>query len=149
MILNYKTAKLPYNFIFVGFFLFVYSVWLFWAGRYYLGISFLLVSLPCLFTRLGTQIDTTSKRFREYIGFFSLRYGTWKDFSGLEKLVIGYMMESEMMTHKSLAANYTVKNYKLYMRVNDQDLEILSGKKEFIQKSAKDIAKELNVEIIE
>ena len=147
MILDYKTSKLPYNFIFLGLLLGIYGVWLSWEANY-LGVIFLLIAIPCLFIRMGSQIDVESQKYREYIGLFMFKYGKWINFRGLESLVIGYMMESEMMTHKSLAANYTVKNYKLYIRMPEQDLEILSGKKEFIEKTAAVIAKELNVEIL-
>ena len=72
MILNYKTGKLPPNFIYLGIMLFVIGVWrmvvLDWKG-----ILFFVISLLFLFIKSGIIIDTDNRRLKKYIGFLQLR----------------------------------------------------------------------------
>jgi len=69
MILNYKTGKLPFNFVALGIMLFAVSIWrmivLDWKG-----ILFLPIALLFLFLKSGLIIDTDSRRIKKYMGAF-------------------------------------------------------------------------------
>jgi len=94
MIVNYKTGKLPFNFIALGVLLFATGIWrmavMDWAG-----ILYFLVSLLFLFTKSGILIDTDLKRLKKYIGFFIIKMGTWEDIRSLINLRVIETRESQ------------------------------------------------------
>jgi len=72
MILNYKTDRLPSNFIFLGLFLLIVGVWRVLLADWF-GIILLVISFLCLFTRWGVLFDSDKKRLKQYIGFFGIK----------------------------------------------------------------------------
>lgn len=144
--IQYKTEKLPTNFVILGAFLFIISIWrmilLDWAG-----IVILLFSIPLLFTRSGLLIDPEKLKLRKYIGLFFIRTGKWESISGIKHLRIIRVQQTRGMAVLSIARNETNVVYKLILVMPNENIEILVGENDFIVKAAKQISSVLNVEV--
>jgi hypothetical protein len=85
MILNYKTGKLPLNFIYLGIMLFAIGIWrmvvLDWKG-----ILFFIIALLLLSIRSGIMIDTNNRKLKKYIGFFVFKKGEWESIESIINL---------------------------------------------------------------
>lgn len=147
MMLRYKTGKLPFNFIALGVILLAVSIWrimvLDWSG-----IPFLVVSIVLLFIESGVVIDPESRRVRRYIGLFTVTKGEWEDVSSLINLQIIRSRESRTMNFISISRTETNDTYKLYIKLPNRNVELMSGKKEDIQSRAEEIASALKASVV-
>ena len=147
MMLRYKTGKLPFNFIALGVILLAVSIWrimvLDWSG-----IPFLVVSIVLLFIESGVVIDPESRRVRRYIGLFTVTKGEWEDVSSLTNLQIIRSRESRTMNFISISRTETNDTYKLYIKLPNRSIELMSGKKEDIQSRAEEIASALKASVV-
>jgi len=138
MLINYKTGKLPPNFIYLGILLFGVSLWrmmvLDWKG-----ILLFAISLLCLFIKSGIIIDTDNKRLKKYIGFFAIKKGEWEDIKQLTDLKIIKTKETQSMSVLSLSRTETNDVYKLILVLPNKTIELMSGEKGFITKAANEI----------
>ena len=145
--LRYKTGKLPLNFIALGVILLAVSIWrimvLDWSG-----IPFLVVSIVLLFIESGVVIDPDSRRVRRYIGLFTVTKGEWEDVSSLTNLQIIRSRESRTMNFISISRTETNDTYKLYIKLPNRSIELMSGKKEDIQSRAEEIASALKASVV-
>ncbi|MBN1252388.1 MAG: hypothetical protein JXR51_16300 [Bacteroidales bacterium] len=146
MILNYKTNKLPLNFIYLGIMLFVISIWrmlvLDWAG-----ILFFLISLLLLFIRAGIIIDTDNRRLKIYTSFFEIKKGKWDSIKSILNLQIIKTRETQRMNVLSISRIETNDVYKLFMVLHDKKIEIMSGEKDYIFNIAEKIYLSLKVSL--
>lgn len=147
MILNYKTGKLPPNFIALGYMLLGISVWrivvLDWKG-----VLFFLFSLLLLFIKTGIIIDANNKSLKKYIGIFSLKLGKWEDVSTLINLKIIKTKASQSMNVLSITRIETIDLYKLIMILPAKKIELISGKKEDIIKISKEISDSMQTKVL-
>lgn len=147
MIMNYKTGKLPPNFIYLGVMLLGVGIWrmilLDWKG-----ILFFAISLLCLFIKSGIIIDTDNKKLKKYFGFFIIRKGDWQNINSLINLQIIKAKETQSMSVLSITRTETNDVYKLYIVLSHKSIELISGEKDFIIKVAKEISHELQTSII-
>lgn len=147
MILNYKTGKLPLNFIFLGAFLLIIGVWriiiLDWVG-----IIIVIISLLLLFLRTGIMIDTKSRRLKKYVGFYTIKLGEWADINLLKHLQIIKVKETQGMNVLSISRTASKVVYKLILVFPNKKNEIIKGEKDFIIKVAENISLELRTTII-
>ena len=122
MILNYKTGKLPPNFIYLGIMLLGVSLWriilLDWKG-----ILFFVISLLCLFIKSGIIIDTENKRLKKYTGFFAIRIGEWENIKSVVYLQIIKTIETQSMNVVSISRTETYDVYKLILVLPDRNIE--------------------------
>lgn len=144
--LQYKTEKLPINFIVLGAFLFIISIWRMMLLDW-IGIVFLLLSIPLLFIRSGLFIDPQNLRLQKYIGLFFIRTGKWENISGIKHLRIIKVQQTSGMAVLSIARNETNVVYKLILVMPNENIEILVGENDFIVKAANQISTVLNVEV--
>jgi len=146
MILNYKTGKLPLNFIYLGIMLFGISIWrmvvLDWKG-----ILFFIISLLFLFIKSGIVIDTDNRRVKKYIGFFAIKKGEWESIKSIINLQIIKTNEAQAMSVLSITRTETKDVYKLLMILSDRTIELMSGEKDFIIDKAEIISSALQVSL--
>ena len=146
MILNYKTGKLPPNFIYLGIMLFGVGIWrmivLDWKG-----ILFFLISLLFLFIKSGIIIDTDNRRLKKYVGFFAIRKGKWENIKSLINLQIIKTKETQRMNVLSISRTETNDVYKLFMVLPDKNIELMSGKKEYVVNKAEKISISLQTSV--
>lgn len=147
MYLKYKIDNLPFGFIFMGFIFLIYGVWL-TSKLDWLGIILILVSLPCLFVNRGIIIDSNKRRLKKYVGFFVFKIGDWIDISSVKHLVIIEINESTTMNLTSVTNIYTALITKLILVLPGERIELLKGKKKFINKAAEKISDGLQTTII-
>ena len=147
MILNFKTGKLPPNFIYLGILFLGVGVWriilLDWIG-----IIFLVVSFCFLFIKSGILIDASRKKLKIYIGFLGIKKGNWEDISSVKYLQIIKITESQSMNVVSIARNNSQIVYKLILIMPNKKIEILKGDKDFINKVAEKIEAELQTTVL-
>ena len=146
MILNYKTGKLPPNFIYLGIMLFGIGIWrmvvLDWKG-----ILFFVISLLFLFVKLGIIIDTDNRRLKKYIGFFAIRKGEWKSIKSIINLQIIKTKETQAMSVLSITRTETNEVYKLFLTLPNKKIELISGEKDYIFNRAEKISSSLQVSL--
>ena len=147
MILNYKTGKLPPNFIALGYMLLGISVWRI-VVLDWIGILFFLFSLLLLFIKTGIIIDANNKSLKKYIGIFSLKLGKWEDVSTLINLKIIKTKASQSMNVLSITRIETIDLYKLIMILPAKKIELISGKKEDIIKISKEISDSMQTKVL-
>lgn len=146
MILNYKTGKLPPNFIYLGIMLFGVGIWrmivLDWKG-----ILFFVISLLFLFIKSGIIIDTDNRRLKKYVGFFAIRKGKWENIKSLINLQIIKTKETQRMNVLSISRTETHDVYKLFMVLPDKNIELMSGEKEYVVNKADKISISLQTSV--
>ena len=147
MALNYKTGKLPPNFISLGILLLAISIWRFilldWKG-----ILFFVISVLCLSIKSGFLIDTNNKQLKEYIGIFILKWGKWKDIHTLINLQIIKIKAKQSMNVLSINRIETKTLYKLNVVLPDKKIELLTGEKDYIIEISKEIAHSLQIKVL-
>ncbi len=147
MKINYKTGKLPPNFLVFGAMLIAVGVWrmivLDWIG-----ILLFIVGLVLFFLKSGIIIDAESKRLKKYIGFFGIIRGEWESIDGLEHLKIVESKAIQTMSVLSISRASTNKVCKLFMILPDKKIELMSGEKDFILKRAEHISSALHTVIL-
>jgi len=146
MILNYKTGKLPPNFIYLGIMLFGIGIWrmvvLDWKG-----ILFFIISLLFLFIKSGIIIDTDNRRLKKYIGFFAIKKGEWESIKSIINLQIIKTKETQAMSVLSITRTETNDVYKLFLTLPNRNIELMSGKKDYIINRAERISSSLQVSV--
>ena len=146
MILNYKTGKLPPNFIYLGIMLFGISIWrmvvLDWKG-----ILFFVISLLFLFIKSGIIIDTDNRRLKKYIGFFAIKKGEWESIKSIINLQIIKTRETQNMSVLSISRTETNDVYKLFLTLPNRNIELMSGEKDYILNKAEKISSSLQVSV--
>ena len=147
MILNYKTGKLPQNFIYLGVMLFGLGIWrmivLDWKG-----ILFFIISLLFLFIKSGIIIDTDHKRLKKYTGIFAIRKGEWESIKSLVNLRIIKTNETQNMSVLSITRTETKIVYKLILVLPNKNIELISGESDFINKAANEISHALQTSTV-
>jgi len=147
MILNYKTDRLPSNFIFLGLFLLIVGVWRVLLADWF-GIILLVISFLCLFTRWGVLLDSDKKRLKQYIGFFGIKKGNWIDIGSLKHIEVTNLQETQNMGVASISRSDIKIVYKLFLVLPDENIEIMKGKNDFIIKAAEEISSEFKTNLI-
>ncbi len=147
MILNYKTGKLPQNFIYLGVMLFGLGIWRMIVSDWK-GILFFIISLLFLFLKSGILIDTDHKRLKKYTGIFAIRKGEWENIKSLVNLRIIKTRETQNMSVLSITRTETKTVYKLILVLPNKKVELMSGESDFIIKTANEISHELQTSII-
>lgn len=146
MILNYKTGKLPPNFIYLGIMLFAISIWrmvvLDWKG-----VLFFIISLLLIFIKSGLIIDTDNRRLKKYIGFFAIKKGEWESIKSMINLQIIKTREAQSMSVLSITRTETKDVYKLFLILSNRNIELLSGEKDYILNKAEIISSSLQVSV--
>ena len=146
MILNYKTGKLPPNFIYLGIMLFGIGIWrmvvLDWKG-----ILFFVISLLFLFIKSGIIIDTDNRRLKKYIGFFAIKKGEWESVKSIINLQIIKTKETQVMSVLSITRTETNEVYKLFLNLPNKKIELMSGEKDYILNRAEKISSSLQVSL--
>jgi len=144
---NYKTGKLPFNFIALGILLLALSIWRLaisdWAG-----VLYLFISLFFLFLRSGVFIDAENKRVKKYVGIFGLNMGKWENIDPLVNLQIIKRKESQTMSVLSVSRTDNIDVYKLFLTLPDHKIELFSGKRNYINTRAEEISRQLQTTVI-
>jgi len=146
MLLSYKTERLPLNFLMLGFSLALVGVATTINGDYEGSLTFLL-AIPLLFTQSGVVIDIENQRIRKYTGLFFLRFGKWVDITAAQHLQIIKVRETKGMAVLSIGRNETNVVQKLLMMMPNSHIEVLSGKQEKVEKIAREMAENMNLEL--
>lgn len=144
MLLKYTTGKLPPNFFMLGFTFIVIGIISMYNSDYF-GLIFLLLALPFVFIRLGIMIDSQQKQIKKYTSFFGLRIGKWESISQANNIQIIRVQETSSMAVLSINRTETNIRFKMILIMPNRKMEIMSGKKEFINKAAKEIASSLDI----
>lgn len=146
MILNYKTGKLPPNFIYLGIMLLGIGIWrmvvLDWKG-----ILFFIISLLFLFLKSGIIVDTDNRKIKKYIGFFAIKKGEWESIKSIINLQILKTKETQAMSVLSITRTETNDVYKLLMTLSNRNIELMSGEKDVIINRAEKISSSLQVPV--
>ncbi len=147
MELEYKTDRLPLNFIILGYILSAIGIWRLiivdWTG-----LLFLLLSVFLLFFKSGIIIDTEKKMLKKYFGIFGVKKGEWKNIEQLTSLQIVKSRETQSMSVLSISRIETNEIYILYLNMSDRNIELMTGKKDDILNKAKKIASSLGISLI-
>ena len=147
MILKFKTGSLPPNFIFLGIILGGVGIWRM-AVLDWKGIMFFVIAMFCLFITSGFSIDAEKVKIREYVRILFLKFGKWQDIHDAESLEIIMVREAQNMSVLSINRSETIEVYKLMMIFPDRELELISGKEDYIVNTANTIASSLNLDVV-
>lgn len=146
MILNYKTGKLPLNFIYLGIMFLFISIWRLIVFDW-VGIVLLVISLLCLFLKTGIIIDSDNKRIKKYIDLFSLKNGQWEDISTFQNLQIVKKLKTQNMNFISISRTETNEVFILYLILPGKKIELLNGEIETVSVAAKEISEALQAKV--
>jgi len=144
--LEYRTDRLPFNFITLGYLLLAIAFWRIivvdWKG-----ILFLLLSVFLIFFKSGIIIDTDNKLLKKYNGIFFIKKGKWESLKQLTGLQIVKTREMQTMSVLSISRTATNDTYKLCLNLPDRNIELMSGSKDDILNKAKKIASSLQTSL--
>lgn len=147
MKLNYKTGRLPMNFIMLGYLLFALGIWRLVVADLE-GIFFLAASVFLIFFRSGILIDTDKKLLKSYIGIFSLRMGKWETIEQIKGLQVVKVTESQTMSVLSVSRTETSAVYRLSLILPDRTIDLMKSTKMDIFKKAERIASFLETSLL-
>ena len=139
MISNFKTGRLPQNFIFLGVLLLAVSIWRIWLLDWIGGV-FLVISCLCLFIKSGLLIDTDNKRLKRYIGIFTIRLGEWENISPIADLQIIQVKKMQRMHVLTINRLETKDVFKLILVWPDKKIELIAGEEDYINENSKFIS---------
>ncbi|MCF8304541.1 MAG: hypothetical protein K9I94_14805 [Bacteroidales bacterium] len=146
MKLEFKTGRLPLNFITLGYMLLAVGAWRIIVDDWK-GILFLLVSVFLIFFKSGIIIDIDKKMLKKYNGLFLIKKGKWENIKQLTNLQIVKARETQTMSVLSISRTETNDTYKLYLYMPDKNIELMSGSKDDVLNKAKKIASSLHTSI--
>ena len=145
--LGYRTERLPFNFITLGYLLLAIGVWRIivvdWKG-----ILFLLLPVFLIFFKSGIIIDTDNKMLKKYTGIFLFKKGKWESIKLVTGLQIVKTRETQTMSVLSISRTETNDTYKLYLNLPERNIELMAGSKVDILNKAKKIASSLDTSLI-
>jgi hypothetical protein len=147
MKLDYKTDRLPLNFITLGYMLLAIGIWRIIAMDWK-GIIFLLLSIFLIFFKSGIVIDTDKKLLRKYNGLFFIKKGEWENINQLTSLQIMESKESQTMSVLSISRTATNDIYKLYLNMPDRNILLMKGSNNDMLNKGKRIASLLRTSLI-
>lgn len=147
MKLNYKTDRLPLNFITLGYMLLAIGIWRIIAMDWK-GIIFFLLSIFLIFFKSGIVIDTDKKLLRKYNGLFFIKTGEWENINQLTGLQIIESKESQTMSVLSISRTATNDIYKLYLNMPDRNILLMKGSNNDMLNKGKRIATLLQTSLI-
>jgi hypothetical protein len=146
--LKYKTGRLPYHFIILGYLLLALGIWRIslydWAG-----IAYFLLAVIFLFFRSGLIIDTRHKKMMIYSGIFFIRFGKYLDISTAKQLLIEERQESSAIHVQSISRTDSKTVYRLFIILQEEQIELLAGERKDILKMSKQISEGLCLDIID
>jgi hypothetical protein len=143
MKLEFKTDRLPFNFIALGYMLSVIGIWRIIAADW-IGVLFLLISFFLIFFKSGITIDTDKKLLRKYNGIFFIKKGEWENINQLTGLQIVKSKETQTMSVLSISRTETNDTFKLYLNMPDRNISIMKGSKNDMLNKANKIASSLH-----
>jgi sulfite exporter TauE/SafE len=147
MKLNYKTERLPQNYIALGYLLIMAGVWISlledWKGILYMFAGVILV-----FVESGIIIDSAKRELKQYTGIFFLKKGRWQSIGQSTGLVVVKTQETQSMHVLSLSRSVTDDVYKLWLLMPEQNIELMTGARPKIMKRAEVIAKSLKTSLV-
>ena len=147
MKLDYKTDRLPLNFITLGYMLLAIGIWRIIAMDWK-GILFLLLSIFLIFFKSGIVIDTDKKLLRKYNGIFFIKKGEWETINQLTGLQIMESKESQTMSVLSISRTTTNDIYKLFLNMPDRNIFLMKGSNNDMLNKGKRIASSLRISLI-
>lgn len=83
-----------------------------------------------LTARYGLSLDTSQKQYKEFVSLLWFQSGNWKDYTGIEKIFINKIVESERMVSRSGAKfDFKSQSCQAYIKFDDgQKIELDSDK---------------------
>ena len=147
MKLDYKTDRLPLNFITLGYMLLAIGIWRIIAIDWK-GIIYLLLSIFLIFFKSGIIIDTDKKLLRKYNGIFFIKKGEWENINQLTGLQIIESKESQTMSVLSISRTTTNDIYKLFLNMPDRNIFLMKGSNNDMLNKGKRIASSLHSSLI-
>jgi len=144
--MNYKTGKLPPNFIILGILLVGIGIWRMIVMDW-LGILLFVTGLVLFFTRFGVIIDAEGKRLKKYIGFLGINSGKWENINSVQNLKILKKRENQTMGVLSISRTTAKDIYKILLVLPRKKIEIMSGERDTVFKRAEKIASYLDTSI--
>ncbi|WP_320054456.1 hypothetical protein [uncultured Acetobacteroides sp.] len=147
MRLEYKTGKLPYNFIALGYMLLAISAWRI-AVSDWVGMLLLLLSVFLLFFRSGIIVETDPRRLKMYYGIFFIKRGAWENIDQLTDLRITKVRQSRRMSVLTISRTESYNTYKLFLRLPNRSIELIAGQKDDILRKASSMASALNTTLV-
>lgn len=147
MKLEYKTDRLPLNFLTLGYMLAAFGIWRIiifdWEG-----IVFLLISLLLIFFKSGIIIDTGKRQLKRYNGIFFIKMGEWEDINQLISLQMVKRKETQTMSVLSMSRTETNDTCELYLCMPDRNILLMKSRNNDLLIKAEKIASSLNTTLI-
>lgn len=147
MLTNYKTGKLPPNFLMLGILFLLIGLASIISGEF-AGFLFFIIALPFLLTHSGLSIDSEKQQIRKFTNLAGMKFGSWMDVSQTDRLLIGKVRQNTGMAVLSISRNDISYTYKLYAMINGQRCEIVNGNYELVSEVAKRISADTGAEIM-
>ena len=101
----------------------------------------------------GTEIDPSSRTYREYNSFLFIKKGKAKNYQGIEKIFINSAKVSQRVytAHTSASATFSNIEYNAYLKFKEgEKVFLLSGKdKTKLLKKLRDISRSLNTSVVD
>ena len=146
-ILEYKTERLPLNFIILGYLLAATGIWRIIAGDW-MGILYLIIAVFLIFYKSGFIIDVENKKLQQYHGIFFIKKGKWLNIASIGHLRIRKSQEARTMSVLSLSRTEYREVFELHLSMPQQHLALMKGRKEHIFRKGQEISSALQIPIL-
>lgn len=147
MKLEYKTDRLPLNFITLGYMLAAIGIWriivLDWRG-----VLFFLISILLIFFKSGIIIDTETRQLKRYNGIFFIKIGDWEDINQLISLQMVKSKETQTMSVLSISRTATNDSCELFLCMPDRNILLMKSSNNDVLIEAEKIASSLHTTLI-
>jgi hypothetical protein len=151
-VIDIRAESLPWYFKLAGMLLVVLALALM-TNVWWLSVILGLVGLIILTTHSGTQIDPSTKTFREYHSILSFRYGQKETYDGVENIFINAAKVSQTVhpAHTLDSATFSHVEYNAYLKLSDGRKIFLMSKrsKTKLINRLKQVMNVLKVEVVD
>jgi len=110
----------------------------------------ILAGLVFSLTSRGTRIDLERKRFKQYVGLFGLKAGSWEPLPELKEIVFTSNSYSQQIHSIVSRRSLSTREYRAFMKGDDSKILFSAGKdSQTVQNDARTVAKGLSLPAID
>src|SRR5688500_2393019 len=153
LMIDIKSGSLfPFPFLVLGAIVFLAAVPVFVSSPI-LSVFLLITAALILTAHEGTEVNPTSRTYREYQSFLFIKKGKPKKYNGIEKIFVNSAKVSQKVytAHTSQSTTFSNTEYNAYLKFNDGvKVFLLSRKsKTKLLEKLRDAARVLNVPVVD
>jgi hypothetical protein len=151
--IDIKAESLPWHFKFLGILMILLAIAAIFSSVWWLSIILVFVGLIILTIQSGTEIDHSTKTYREYNSILFFRHGEQERYDAVEKIFINASKVEQRVhpAHTNDSSTFYYTEYNAYLKLSDGKKIFLMSKKNkaAMMNKLKPVAELLETELVD